>query len=89
VLPLRPPLIPLMPTLIPDRYIQLLKETREKGYRGRQQNYLPNPADGQAPGAGPEILTDYPVVQGGRGAAGSDKRRGNTIGFGEGGKGRF
>ncbi len=28
-------------TLPTDRYLQLLKENKEKGYRGRQQNYQP------------------------------------------------
>lgn len=62
-----------------DRYIQLLKENREKGYRGRQQNYVPG-VDG--PSGGPEILTDYPTAQQAKGGKGSDLRPGNTSGNG-------
>ena len=63
----------------PDRYLQLLKSTREAGYRGRQQNYLPG-VDG--PAGGPEVVTDYPSAQQAKGSKGSDKRPGNTTGKG-------
>lgn len=62
-----------------ERYIQLLKENREKGYRGRQQNYIPG-IDG--PSGGPEVSTDYPTAQQAKGSAGSDNRPGNTTGKG-------
>ncbi|KAK5047890.1 hypothetical protein LTR84_006078 [Exophiala bonariae] len=62
-----------------DRYIQLLKENKEKGYRGRQQNYVPG-VDG--PSGGPEVLTDYPTAQQAKGIKGSDLRPGNTTGHG-------
>lgn len=65
--------------LFQERYIQLLKENREKGYRGRQQNYVPG-VDG--PAGGPEILTDYPTAQQAKGIKGSDHRPGNTTGRG-------
>ncbi|KAI9877256.1 MAG: hypothetical protein M1823_007132, partial [Watsoniomyces obsoletus] len=63
------------------RYIQLLKENREKGYLGRQQNYIPG-LDG--PTGGPEIQTKYPTPQTALGVKGSDKRPGNSTGFGGG-----
>ncbi|KIW59017.1 hypothetical protein PV05_03501 [Exophiala xenobiotica] len=62
-----------------DRYLQLLKSNKEKGYRGRQQNYMPG-VDG--PAGGPEIHTDYPTAQQAKGAKGSDYRPGNTSGQG-------
>jgi hypothetical protein len=62
-----------------ERYLELLKSNREKGYRGRQQNYVPG-VDG--PAGGPEIHTDYPTVQDAKGSKGSDYRRGNTTGKG-------
>ncbi|KAI1613345.1 NADH dehydrogenase [Exophiala viscosa] len=62
-----------------ERYLQLLKSNKEKGYRGRQQNYLPG-VDG--PAGGPAIHTDYPSAQEAKGAKGSDYRAGNTTGQG-------
>jgi len=62
-----------------ERYLELLKSNREKGYRGRQQNYVPG-VDG--PAGGPEIHTDYPTVQDAKGSKSSDYRRGNTTGKG-------
>ncbi|KIX05229.1 uncharacterized protein Z518_06101 [Rhinocladiella mackenziei CBS 650.93] len=62
-----------------DRYIQLLKSTKEKGFRGRQQNYVPG-VDG--PAGGPAIHTDYPTAQQAKGSKGSDYRPGNTSGKG-------
>ncbi|KAJ9603217.1 hypothetical protein H2200_012512 [Cladophialophora chaetospira] len=62
-----------------ERYLQLLKSTRESGYRGQQQNYIPG-VDG--PAGGPEILTNYPTVQEAKGSRGSDLRPGNTTGKG-------
>ncbi|KIV97822.1 NADH-ubiquinone oxidoreductase 12 kDa subunit, mitochondrial [Exophiala mesophila] len=62
-----------------ERYLQLLKENREKGYRGQQQNYMPG-VDG--PAGGPEIYTNYPTAQQAKGTAGSDSRPGNTTGKG-------
>lgn len=67
----------LLPTK--DRYIQLLKENKAKGYRGQQQNYIPG-VDG--PAGGPEILTNYPTAQQAKGGKGSDLRPGNTSGHG-------
>ncbi|KAJ4524939.1 hypothetical protein HRR78_003086 [Exophiala dermatitidis] len=61
------------------RYLQLLKGNKEKGYRGRQQNYVPG-VDG--PAGGPEIQTTYPTAQQAKGAKGSDYRPGNTTGNG-------
>lgn len=48
---------------------------------GRQMNYIPG-VDG--PAGGPEILTNYPTPQQALGSKGSDKRPGNTTGFGGG-----
>ncbi|OQU99879.1 hypothetical protein CLAIMM_05452 [Cladophialophora immunda] len=62
-----------------DRYLQLLKSTREAGYRGQQQNYIPG-VDG--PAGGPEIHTDYPSAQEAKGSRGTDHRPGNTTGKG-------
>jgi len=62
-----------------DRYLQLLKSTRESGYRGRQQNYIPG-VDG--PAGGPEVQTNYPSAQQAKGSRGSDMRGGNTTGKG-------
>jgi len=62
-----------------DRYLQLLKSTRESGYRGRQQNYIPG-VDG--PAGGPEVQTNYPSAQEAKGSRGSDMRGGNTTGKG-------
>ncbi|ETI20171.1 hypothetical protein G647_08205 [Cladophialophora carrionii CBS 160.54] len=62
-----------------DRYLQLLKSTRELGFRGRQQNYIPG-VDG--PAGGPEVLTNYPSAQEAKGSRGSDTRPGNTTGKG-------
>lgn len=62
-----------------ERYLQLLKGNKEKGYRGRQQNYVPG-VDG--PAGGPEIQTTYPTAQQAKGAKGSDYRPGNTTGNG-------
>ncbi|EXJ54725.1 hypothetical protein A1O7_10066 [Cladophialophora yegresii CBS 114405] len=62
-----------------DRYLQLLKSTREFGFRGRQQNYIPG-VDG--PAGGPEVLTNYPSAQEAKGSRGSDTRPGNTTGKG-------
>jgi len=69
-----------------DRYIQLLKENREKGYRGQQQNYVPGVT---GPAGGPEIATNYPTVQQAFGSRGSDFRKGNTAGTGKGGADRY
>src|ERR1700743_2824644 len=63
----------------PDRYLQLLKSTREAGFRGQQQNYVPG-VDG--PAGGPEVLTAYPTAQEAKGSRGSDTRPGNTTGKG-------
>ncbi|OAL31246.1 hypothetical protein AYO20_08301 [Fonsecaea nubica] len=62
-----------------DRYLQLLKSTREAGFRGQQQNYIPG-VDG--PAGGPEVHTDYPSAQQAKGSRGSDLRPGNTTGKG-------
>ncbi|KIW74502.1 hypothetical protein Z517_12442 [Fonsecaea pedrosoi CBS 271.37] len=62
-----------------DRYLQLLKSTREAGFRGQQQNYIPG-VDG--PAGGPEVHTDYPSAQQAKGSRGSDHRPGNTTGKG-------
>jgi len=62
-----------------DRYLQLLKSTREAGFRGQQQNYIPG-VDG--PAGGPEVVTDYPSAQQAKGSRGSDTRPGNTTGKG-------
>ncbi|OAG36916.1 hypothetical protein AYO21_08877 [Fonsecaea monophora] len=62
-----------------DRYLQLLKSTREAGFRGQQQNYIPG-VDG--PAGGPEVQTDYPSAQQAKGSRGSDLRPGNTTGKG-------
>lgn len=64
----------------------LLKETRERGYRGRQQNY--EPGDPQ-PKAAAMVTSDYPTVQNAKGALGTEKRRGITTGFGPDGLGSF
>ncbi|OAP55581.1 hypothetical protein AYL99_10554 [Fonsecaea erecta] len=62
-----------------DRYLQLLKSTREAGFRGQQQNYIPG-VDG--PAGGPEVHTDYPSAQEAKGSRGTDHRPGNTTGKG-------
>jgi hypothetical protein len=72
--------------LLVDRYIQLLKENREKGYRGQQQNYIPGVT---GPAGGPEIATNYPTVQQAFGSRGSDFRKGNTAGTGKDGADRY
>jgi hypothetical protein len=68
-----------------DRYLQLLKENREKGYRGQQQNYVPGvtgPELGGSTGL-PDVPGHYPVVQQALGEEGTDKRKGATIGAGK------
>jgi hypothetical protein len=93
--PYNPPPLRPHPTDLPslDRYIQLLKQNKEKGYRGRQQNYEPHEIEAAL--NHPEnvakyrVQTDYPIVQEAKGAKGSDKRKGNTIGVGPGGMGGF
>jgi len=71
------PTTPLTTSIL-DRYIQLLKENREKGFRGQQQYYVP----GVTGPAGDDTPTSYPVVQQALGAAGSDTRPGMTSGLG-------
>jgi hypothetical protein len=68
-----------------DRYLQLLKENREKGYRGQQENYIPGvtgPELGGATGR-PDVPGHYPTVQQAMGEQGTDKRKGATIGVGK------
>jgi hypothetical protein len=68
-----------------DRYLQLLKENREKGYRGQQQNYIPGvtgPELGGSTGL-PDVPGYYPVVQEAMGDRGTDKRKGATVGAGK------
>lgn len=68
-----------------DRYLQLLKENREKGYRGQQQNYVPGvtgPELGGSTGL-PDVPGHYPVVQQAMGERGTDKRKGATSGGGK------
>ena len=65
--------------LTTDRYLQLLKENKERGYMGREKNYVPG-VDG--PSGGPEIQSNYPTPQQALGFAGMDRRPGNTTGFG-------
>jgi len=68
-----------------DRYLQLLKENREKGYRGQQENYIPGvtgPELGGATGR-PDVPGYYPTVQQAMGEQGTDKRKGATIGAGK------
>ncbi|KIX94615.1 uncharacterized protein Z520_09661 [Fonsecaea multimorphosa CBS 102226] len=67
------------PSKFTDRYLQLLKSTREAGFRGQQQNYIPG-VDG--PAGGPEVHTDYPTAQEAKGSRGTDHRPGNTTGKG-------
>ena len=55
------------------------------GYRGYQQNYVPG-ADGPAEGA--DVKTSYPTAQQAMGSAGTDYRKGYTIGTGEKGQDR-
>ena len=66
-----------------DRYLQLLKENKEKGYLGRERNYVPG-VDG--PAGGPEITTNYPTPQQALGIKGTDRRPGNDTGYGGGNK---
>jgi hypothetical protein len=66
-----------------DRYLQLLKENKERGYMGREKNYIPG-VDG--PAGGPEIKTNYPLPQQALGSAGTDRRPGNDTGYGGGNK---
>jgi hypothetical protein len=69
----------------PDRYLQLLKENREKGYRGQQENYIPGvtgPELGGTTGR-PDVPGYYPTVQQAMGERGTDKRKGATIGAGK------
>lgn len=61
--------------------MQLLKENREKGYRGQQQNYVPGVSGPEL--GGPEIPGHFPTVQQAMGERGTDKRKGNTIGAGK------
>jgi hypothetical protein len=68
-----------------DRYLQLLKENREKGYRGQQQNYIPSvtgPELGGSTGL-PDVPGYYPIVQKAMGELGTDKRKGATVGAGK------
>jgi hypothetical protein len=64
-----------------DRYIQLLKENREKGYRGQMLNYDPG-VTGPALPADKQIASDYPTVQQAKGTKGSDFKKGTTSGAG-------
>ena len=64
-----------------DRYLQLLKENKERGYMGREKNYIPG-VDG--PAGGPEIHTNYPTPQQALHTKGTDRRPGNDTGFGGG-----
>jgi hypothetical protein len=69
-----------------DRYLQLLKENREKGYRGQQENYVPGvtgPELGGSTGL-PDVVGHYPTVQQAMGERGTDKRKGATVGVGKG-----
>ena len=64
-----------------DRYLQLLKENREKGYRGQQHNYEPGvtgPELGGVTGR-PEIEGRFPTVQQAMSVKGTDTRKGNTV----------
>lgn len=62
-----------------DRYLQLLRDTKDRGYMGQQFNYTPG-VDG--PSGGPEIKTNYPTPQQALGGRGTDHRKGNTSGDG-------
>lgn len=66
-----------------DRYIQLLKENREKGYRGQMLNYEPGVTGPELP-ADKAIASDYPIMQKAKSSAGSDFKKGNTSGSGGG-----
>ena len=66
-----------------DRYIQLLKENREKGYRGQMLNYQPG-VTGPALPEEKTIASNYPTPQKALGTAGSDFKKGNTSGSGGG-----
>lgn len=85
VIPLRTRKHTLQPLIMynADRYLQLLKENREKGYRGQQQNYIPGvtgPELGGSTGR-PDVTGYYPTVQQAKGERGTDMRKGATIGF--------
>lgn len=66
-----------------DRYIQLLKENREKGYRGQMLNYQPG-VTGPALSEELQIKSNYPTVQQAMGSKGTDFKKGNTSGAGGG-----
>ncbi|KAL9619566.1 MAG: hypothetical protein Q9160_005842 [Pyrenula sp. 1 TL-2023] len=56
-----------------ERYLQLLKENREKGYRGKQQNYV---AGVDGPEDGVKIQSEWPVVGRAKGIRGTVLERG-------------
>ncbi|RMZ79346.1 hypothetical protein DV737_g3462, partial [Chaetothyriales sp. CBS 132003] len=66
-----------------DRYLQLLKDNKEKGYLGKERNYVPGV---NGPAGGPEIPSSFPTPQQALGIKGTDRRKGNDTGYGDGAK---
>lgn len=57
-----------------ERYLQLLKTAKVRGYKQLEQNYLQDPSEENY------VHTNYPTAREAMGSKGSDYRLGNSIG---------
>lgn len=56
-----------------ERYLQLLKTAKVRGFKQMEQNYLQDPSEENY------VHTNYPTARDAMGSKGSDYRLGNTI----------